>query len=230
MKENLKINGGKGILIVFEGISGCGKSENVESLRSHLAGKGYKVGVIEWNSNKIIRGIIRKMDSVRLLTPEIYSFFQWLSFIQDYTFKIIPLLKKQYILLADRYVYTGLTRDNANGTRFKPGKAIYGRISKPDLVFFQDVDPGICYKRIQSRGKPLFYTNRVIKESGIIVNKDLFYLVKLRKEYVLLFNNSTVKSDTNIIWLKNSDDSVIKYADNYISDKGEMQEYVKTFN
>lgn len=230
MKENLKINGGRGILIVFEGISGCGKSENVTSLRSHLVGKGYKVGLIEWNSNKLIRGIIKRMDSVRLLTPEIYSFFQWFGFMQDYYFKILPLLKKQYILLADRYVYTGLTRDNANGTGVKPGKAIYGRILKPDLVFFQDIDPRICYKRIQKRGKPLFYTNRVIKKSGMIKNKDLFYLMKLRKEYLLLFNNNTVKNDTNIIWLRNSDDSVIKYADDYISDKGEMKEYVKIFN
>ncbi len=230
MKENLKINKGKGILIVFEGISGSGKSENVESLRSHLSEKGYKVSVIEWNSNKIIRGMIRKIDSVRLLTPEIYSFFQWLGFMQDYYFKIIPLLKKQYILLADRYVYTGLTRDNANGTGVKPGKAIYERILKPDLVFFQDINPRICYKRIQKRGKPLFYTNRVIKKSGMIKNKDLFYLMRLRKEYLLLFNNSTVKNDTNIIWLRNSDDSVIEYADGYISDREERREYVKVFN
>ncbi len=230
MVENLKQTIHKGILIVFEGISGCGKSENVEILRSHLVEKGYKVGVIEWNSNKIIRGIIRKMDSARLLTPKIYSFFQWLSFIQDYYFKIIPLLKKQYILLADRYVYTGLTRDNANGTGAKSGKAIYGRILKPDLVFFQDINPRICYKRIQKRGKPLFYTNRIIKKSDIIENKDLFYLMKLRKEYVLLFSNSTIKNDTNIIWLRNSNDSVIKHVDEYISDKKGIQEYAKTFN
>lgn len=229
MVANLKETACKGILIVFEGISGSGKSENIETLRSYLVEKGFKVSVIEWNSNKIIRKIIRKMDSARLLTPQIYSFFQWLSFIQDYYFKIIPLLKKQYILLADRYIYTGLTRDNANGTGVKPGKAIYGRIIKPDLVFFHDICPRICYNRIQKRGKPLFYTNRTIKKSEMI-NKDLFYLMKLRKEYVLLFNDKTIKNDTKIIWLRNSTDSVIRYVDDYISNRKEYLKYVKAFN
>jgi len=230
MEDNFIKTLDRGILIVFEGISGCGKSENVDSLQSYLTGKGYKIRVIEWNSNCIIRGMIEKLKSLRLLTSGVYSFFQWLSFALDYFFIILPLLKKRCIILADRYAYTGLTRDKANGAGGRLGKFIYGRIVKPDLVFFQDVHPRVCYERIRKRGKSLFHTNRRILENRIIKNKDLFYLMKLRKEYLLLFNNHTVKNDADIIWVRNDNEIVKKYVDDFLSVKREAQEYAKTFN
>ncbi len=230
MKENFQNIVTKGLFITFEGISGSGKSENVESLRSYLAGKGYRVSVVEWNSNVLIRKIIYKINSINLLNSELYSLFQWFSFILDYFFKIRPGLKKNDILIADRYIYTGLTRDSANGASGRLGRAIYKRIIKPHLVFYQDVNPRECYKRILKRGKTLFHTNKVIKESSIIKNKDLFYLMKLRKEYILLLNNHGIKQDADIMWIRDNPEIVIKRAEEYISGKRGPQEYVKTFN
>lgn len=230
MEENMKTTGSKGILIVFEGISGCGKSENVEHIRNWLAHKGYKVGVLEWNSNRFIRRIVDKISAFRLLTPEVYSFFQWLSFILDYFSIIHPQLKKNYILIADRYIYTGLTRDSANGASGRLGKILYKKIIKPDLTFFLDVSPKECYKRIQKRGKTLFYTNKMIRESTIIKNKDLFYLMKLRKEYLHLFSDHNVKNNTQIIWVSNNKDIVKRCIGNYLAGKMEVSEYVKSLN
>lgn len=216
VEETHYVNEGKGILIVFEGISGCGKSENAENLSSYLLREGHKVYVIEWNSNKIIREIIRKIHSKNILTAGIYSFFQWISFLLDYFFKIIPLLKKNYILIADRYVYTGITRDTANGTGAAFGRFLHETIRKPDLIFFHDVPPQVCYDRIKKRGKILFHTNKSIMRSTTLKNKHLYYLVKLRREYLRLFNSSMIKKRTNIIRIKENNEDVKKCVQNYI--------------
>lgn len=225
-KRNDDTSGGKGTLIVFEGISGCGKSETVDKLRSYLAEKGFKTCVIEWNSNKIIRKITSIIGSKKLLTSNIYSYLQWLSFFIDYYFKIIPLLKENYILIADRYVYTGLTRDIANGARGRLGRWIYRIVIKPDLLFFYDIDPRVCYERISKRGKDLFHTNKSIMKSKTLKNKNLYYLAKIRREYLRLFDNPEVRKETRIIRFKDNNECFKKHVEDYISIQKEMHEYV----
>jgi Thymidylate kinase len=224
--NTLSVNG---MLIVFEGISGCGKSESVETLRRYLSGKGYKTHVLEWNSNKIIRKIIYVIDSINILTPGIYSFFQWMSFIIDYFMKIVPLLKKNYVIIADRYIYTGLTRDCVNGAGGTLGRFLHRIVVKPALVFFLDVDPKVCNERIKKRGKTLFHTNKQIIRSKLLRNKDEYYLTKLRREYLHLFRIATLQNETNIIPVSEDNDAVLKCVQDYISGRREMREYIKTF-
>ncbi|ACL76841.1 dTMP kinase [Ruminiclostridium cellulolyticum] len=220
----------KGMLIVFEGISGCGKSESVEALRKYLSDKGYKTSVLEWNSNKIIRKITKAIDSIKLLTPGVYSFLQWIGFLIDYFFKVVPLLKKNYILIADRYIYTGLIRDSVNGAGRIIGSFLHRIVKKPAMVFFLDVSPEVCDERIKKRGKALFHTNRLIWENKLLKNKELYYLNKLRREYLLLFNSKTLLNETNIISVNEDTETVVKCVNDYISGRREIYEYFKPFN
>lgn len=170
------------------------------------------------------------MHSLNILTAGIYSFFQWMSFLIDYFFRITPLLKKDYILIADRYAYTGITRDIVNGAGHALGNLLYSIIIKPDLIFFYDVDPRVCYDRIKDRGKILFHTNKIIQGSKLLKNKDLYYIVKLRNEYLRLFNSQMVRKESKIILVNDYTEIVKEYVEDYISGKMEMGGYVKTFN
>jgi dTMP kinase len=152
--DNLKSAGEKGVLIVFEGISGSGKSENIKKICSLLQSKDYRVAVVEWNSNKRIRRVVDFLKNRGKLTCVIYSIFQWISFLIDYYRRILPLLKKGYIVLADRYIYSGFTRDAINGTGNFFSKFIERIARKPDLLFFFNTSPAICYERIKLRGTP----------------------------------------------------------------------------
>lgn len=230
MQQEKSTSSVNGMLIVFEGISGCGKSESVVALEKYLADNGYKSHVIEWNSNKVVRKITKAMDSGNLLTPCTYSFLQWISFIIDYFFKIVPLLKKNYILIADRYIYTGLTRDCVNGAGGAIGRFLHRLVIKPAIVFFLDVNPEVCDERIKKRGKDLFHTNKLIRDSKLLKNKELYYLTKLRREYLLLFNSKQVKNETNIITVNEDANTVVKCVNDYISGKREIYEYFKPFN
>jgi dTMP kinase len=189
----------KGALIVYEGISGCGKSESIKKNSQYLADNGYPVKVVEWNSNRTIRMLTGWINSRGMLTSGLYSFLQWLSFFLDYIRKVRPYLKKGYIVIADRYIYTGLTRDKVNCSKQKSSHWIIRLVRKPDMLLFFDTHPQICYERVMLRGKPLFHTNKKIHRSSLLKNKELYYLKKLRNEYLKLIADPVIIKNTNVL-------------------------------
>lgn len=217
MKKNgCKENINKGMLIVFEGISGSGKSEGVNKLTEYLRNQGYGIYIAEWNSNKIIRKLVSTLRTKNLLTPVMYSILQIISFLTDYFLKTVPQLKKNHIVVADRYIYTALTRDRVNGAGNFFGRLVYHLIRKPDILFFYDTHPDICSQRIKIRGKALFHTNRYILKSKLIRDKNLYYLQRTRDEYLKLLGSPYINSATGIIYIKNNVESIIDDVESYI--------------
>lgn len=176
-----------GVLLVHEGISGSGKSEGIARLRNYLISEGIDSTVVEWNSNTLIRNWVRRLQERELLTPAVYSFMQWLSFVITYISVIRPLLRSNRIVIADRYVYTGVTRDSVNGSGQTLGRLISRVVRTPDLVVFYDTPPTICLERIRERGKALFHPNRAL------CNRDLIYLTSMRSQYICLFAKQSVE-------------------------------------
>lgn len=217
-KHSYKTNTQKGVLIVCEGISGSGKSESVAKIYNYLSAQN-NVKIVEWNSNKKIRRIIKLLCNFKMLTSTIYSILQWSSFSIDYFTRIVPALNKGNIVLADRYVYTALTRDMVNGSSVLPGKYFCTLVRKPDMLFFYDTNCELCYERILTRGKALFHTNKYIKRNKLLKNKNLYYLKKLRSEYIKILRKSNLLSHTNVVIIKNDEVNVIKELDQYLKSK-----------
>lgn len=218
--ESFIINNKKGILLVCEGISGSGKSMTINYLYNVIKKYDSHIKVIEWNSNKFIRNIVKTLDKHELLSPSIYSYLQWISFIIDYLFKIKPSLNRNYIIIADRYVHTGLTRDNSNMVKNSFGKLIYKLVRKPDLLLYHDISAPICLKRIKSRGKSLFYTNKEIISSLNLEDKDLCYLNFLEKEYKKLLSPSNKNNKhNNIYYVSNDIQKIGQLVFKYIKEK-----------
>ncbi len=217
-KHSYKTNTQKGVLIVCEGISGSGKSESVSKIYNHLSVKN-TVQIVEWNSNEKIRRIIKALCNFEMLTSTIYSILQWISFFINYFTKILPALNKGNIVIADRYVYTAFTRDKVNGSSVLLGKYLCTLVRKPDMIFFYDTSCELCYERILSRGKALFHTNKYIKRNRLLKNKDLYYLKKLRGEYMKILRKSNLLGYTNVVIVKNNSVDVNKMLDQYLRSK-----------
>jgi dTMP kinase len=217
--EDWLINKDKGILIAFEGISGSGKSEGITRLVEYFREKKYPMVLIEWNSNPGIRKMIKLMDRMRILTPTVYSMLQWLSFLLDYFFKIIPFLRKNYIVIVDRYFYTGLTRDQINRANRTTGKIIGYFARKPDLLLFYDTELQICYERIKGRGKVLFHPNQKIHRNSLLKNRELYYLKKLLYQYRKLLADPKLHPITNILFLKEVENDLYSIINSYIDRK-----------
>lgn len=217
--DRFVIHPDKGTLIVYEGISGSGKSEGIAMLIKDLTSQGYRVSVTEWNSNRFIRSVTGVLHRCRLLTPSVYSLLQWFSFWIDYGFYMLPKLRRNQIVIADRYIYTGMTRDVVNGAGKTLSRMGRFRVRKPDLVVFFDTPPKTCSERIQSRGKTLFHPGRRThpdKQSG---NQDLLYLKRIREEYVRIFSDKNVLRDTTVLFVQDSSQKVNEVVEAYLSQK-----------
>jgi len=218
-KSAMKIHKATGILIACEGISGCGKSESIVELSGYLESLGYCVHTAEWNSNKKIRSLVKYLHNKNLLNAFTYCILQWISFLKDYYTSFLPLLKKDYIIIADRYIYTGMTRDKVNGTTNRIGRLISKLVRTPDIIFFFDTNPIICKKRIQIRKKELFHTNKNIHNNRLLKDKELYYLKKIRYEYVHCFDKLVIAESTNVINIINNNCYMNEFVKDYIDQK-----------
>jgi dTMP kinase len=214
----------RGTLIVCEGISGSGKSEGVKALLESIRAKNLPVAFFEWNSNPVIRKIIQIFHTVGILSPTIYSILQWLGFMLDYNFKILPLLLRNCIVIVDRYVYTGLTRDIVNKANLRVGKAISSSVRKPDLLLFYDTGLLTCYERIKNRNKILFHPNRLIHRNPLLKNKDLYYLKKLLSQYYKLIHDPEFRKTANVIIVTENDHDIPSKIEEFVAGKYKILE------
>lgn len=203
-----KYNRKKGVLIVFEGLSGCGKSQNAGLLLKELRNKGYAPVLMEWNSNTAIRSLVTWLDSRKILSSNLYSLLQWIGFLLDYFRIILPVLWSSRIIIADRYIYTGMARDAVNGAGKMLGRIIGFLVRKPDYIYFIDVPSHICLERLKARNTVLFHTNKRIKGNKLLKNKDLYYLNKMRYEYKRMFVEAKQLKVDNILQLDFENDNI----------------------
>lgn len=221
-KDGYFLNKHRGVLIVVEGISGSGKSVGIRELLSDLQCAGIQIVPYEWNSIPFLRKLTQRIAHAGLLTTNVFSMLQWIGFLYDYFIKIRPHLKKQHVIVADRYYYTGLTRDAANGAWKWPGRMLCRWLRQPDWLFFCETEAAICYERIQQRGKPLFHTNKKIHRDTSGRDKELLYLELMYSEYVHMLDKLADRP-INIVTMGKEPASLAKSLVQYIYDKQGIQ-------
>ena len=104
-----------GALIVVEGTDGSGKSTQLYLLKRWLEIGGYRLHFTEWNSSPLVKSATRRGKQRRLLTPTTFSLLHAADFADRCERQIMPLLQGDYLVLADRYIYTAFARDTARG-------------------------------------------------------------------------------------------------------------------
>src|ERR1700687_4397370 len=104
-----------GALIVVEATDGSGKSTQLYLLKRWLEIGGFRLHFTEWNSSPLVKSATRRGKQKRLLTPTTFSLLHASDFANRCERQIMPLLQGDYLVLADRYVYTAFARDAARG-------------------------------------------------------------------------------------------------------------------
>ena len=137
-----------GLLIVFEGSDGAGKTTQRKLFRTWLQNTGEAVTVTKWNSSPLFKPVMKARKAARALTPMEFAVLQAADFRHRLHTEIMPALKEGKIVLADRYVFTGIARDVARGLDRDWSMSLYAPIRWPDMVFFFSASPQTCATRI----------------------------------------------------------------------------------
>ncbi|MCX8158353.1 MAG: dTMP kinase [Candidatus Diapherotrites archaeon] len=201
----------RGFFVVVDGIDGCGKSTVIKGIKDFLISLGInrnKIFITKEPSNSIfghkIKEILRKQKNEyqnKELITELY-----LKDRKEHVKKeILPALKDSKIVLCDRYIYSTIAYQSAQGMSMEELIKQNEEFTKPNVVIILDIDPKDAIKRIN------LDKNRDKKE---LFEKEEF-LKKVRENFLKL---KALMEDENIIIIDGSKpkEDVIKEVKNIL--------------
>ncbi len=147
----------RGLLVAFEGPDGSGKTTQRKLFKTWLKADGYDVVTTKWNSSDLIRPIIKSRKAIRVLNPLEFSLLHAADFRHRVESEVLPALWEGKLVIADRFLFTGLARDVARGLDFDQVLKLYQPLLWPDLVFYFSVSARTSRERIATTRTPNFY-------------------------------------------------------------------------
>lgn len=151
------------MLIVIDGIDGCGKSTQVKSLAEDLTGKGHSVVVSKWQDSSYIQKLYigdllkRIQEGSVVIPPESRTFLLAADIAYRLQSRIKPWLDEGKIVIGDRYIYKVIAQGIARGLDKTWLLDLFSFAPKPDLVIMLDVLPEVACDRITSSREISFY-------------------------------------------------------------------------
>jgi len=143
----------KGILIVFEGIDGSGKSVQAQLLQEKLQDKGFDVvSFQEPSGSRWGREIKNKALYPDSLSPEEELDLFVKDRRENVEKNLKPALEAKKVVILDRYYYSTISYQGARGIDTERIRKINEQFApQADLVFILDIDPRAGLDRIKDR-------------------------------------------------------------------------------
>jgi len=137
----------KGQLIVVEGADGSGRSTQMDLLRNWLERRGYPTVNVGLKRSMLVARELEQAMRGNILGTRTLSLFYATDFADQLENRIIPALRSGFIVLADRYIYTLMSRAIVRGVEPEWIREVYGIALVPDIVFYLTVSPKILVER-----------------------------------------------------------------------------------
>ncbi len=189
LSKNLE---GKGILITFEGIDGSGKSTQIRRLKNFFKKNNIKNVVFTREPGgselgKKVKNLLINNSNNNTISKEAQILLLIAARYENYEKLILPLLKKNKIVISDRY------QDSTFAYQCENNKSLHALLTnlnhllfkgfQPDLTFLLDINPNVSLKRISKR-----------KTNNAFDKKNLSFYKKVRSSYLKLAKkNSRIK-------------------------------------
>jgi len=99
--------------------------------------------------------------------------------------RIIPALRSDFVVLADRYFYTLLARAAARGIERDYLNGLYEMAVRPDLTFWLNVRPEVAFEREFRKTQTISYweSGRDLSLSDDLYQSFIMYQAKIKKEF-----------------------------------------------
>ena len=189
----------KGLLVVFEGLDGAGKTTQINLLKDWFE-----------KNNKIVHNTKQSTDFYRKdkrvrnyldkgIVPNMYSIA--LLAAADRTYQneaeIKPILSKGINIISDRYLYSSLAFFKARGIEYKEISRLNKNIEKPDVVIFLDVKPKKALERIKIRdGENIKFEE---KDDNTFIQVRNNFLEVLPKDTLIIDSSKSIEEIHKII-------------------------------
>jgi dTMP kinase len=192
----------RGLLVAFEGPDGSGKTTQRKLFKTWLKAEGYDVVTTKWNSSDLIKPIIKSRKAVRALSPEEFSLLHAADFRHRVEQQILPALWAGKLVIADRFLFTGLARDVARGLELDWVLKLYQPLLWPDLVFYFSVSPITSGRRVGAVRTPNYYeAGQDVTNVNDPAESYQRFITRVIREYealALVFNFITIDAEQSI--------------------------------
>jgi dTMP kinase len=192
----------RGFLVAFEGPDGSGKTTQRKLFKTWLESEGRDVVTTKWNSSQLIKPIIQSRKAARALSPTEFSLLHAVDFRHRVEHEILPALWDGKLVIADRFLFTGLARDVARGLDLDWVIKLYQPLLWPDLVFYFSVSSNTSGRRVTAARTPSFYeAGRDVTDLDDPVESYHRFITRVIREYeslALIFNFITVDAEQSI--------------------------------
>lgn len=147
----------RGLLVAFEGPDGSGKTTQRKLFARWLESQGHRVIVTKGGTSPLIKPLLQARRKAHALSPEELCLLQAADFRHRLEQEILPALWSGQVVIADRYLFTGLARDAARGLDLDWALQAYAPLFWPDIVFNFTVSLDTSTSRVASARAPKFY-------------------------------------------------------------------------
>jgi dTMP kinase len=175
----------KGRLIVVEGADGSGRSTQIALLRSWLEHLGYATAEIGLKRSTLVGRELEEVKKGNTLSPLTFSLFYATDFADQLENIIIPALRADFIVLADRYIYTLMARDIVRGVDPQWVTEVYSIALVPDAVFYLKVSPrNLAERNFRKNGLLDYWESGMdIQRSGDMYDCFIRYQRQMQKVF-----------------------------------------------
>lgn len=186
----------KGVFIVVDGIDGSGKSEIVKMLHNYLFSKHKKHRILTTREpthgkyGSRIRKMLREEKNPESSSKKLLSLF--VKDRQEHLkITIEPFLKNSgknetNIVICDRYYYSTIAFQSAQGLNIKELISKNRHFRKPDIALILDVNPSVALERIGHRKKEKFEQLEFMKK----IRANFLKLPKLLKDNIKIIDSN----------------------------------------
>ena len=163
----VKLDQLKGQLIVVEGADGSGRSTQMNMLKDWLERRGYPTVNVGLKRSMLVSRELEQAMRGNILGTRTLSLFYATDFADQLENVILPALRSGFVVLADRYIYTLMSRAIVRGAEPAWIREVYSIALIPDAVFYLEVSPRMLVDRNLRRDAVLDYW-----ESGMDIRRS----------------------------------------------------------
>lgn len=174
-----------GALIVIEGADGSGRSTQIALLTEWLESSGFAVQTIGLRRSNLLAKNIDKVMAKNVAGRLTLALMYATDFFDQLENIMIPALRSNYVVLADRYIYTLIARACVRGINFNYLRGIYRLALKPDLTFWLTISPEVAFNREFKKSGEVSYweSGRDLYLSDDLYNSFVRYQTLMSSEF-----------------------------------------------